>query len=42
MSSVTVEIPESLKRGIEALAAAEGYSLSSFWLRLLEKSCRSC
>jgi hypothetical protein len=30
MSSVTVEIPESLKRGIEALAVAEGYSLEQF------------
>jgi uncharacterized protein (DUF433 family) len=29
-SSVTVEIPESLKRGIEALAVAEGYSLEQF------------
>ena len=30
MSSVTVEIPESLKRGIEALATAEGYTLEQF------------
>ncbi|MEI7780421.1 MAG: toxin-antitoxin system HicB family antitoxin [Planctomycetota bacterium] len=30
MSTVTVEIPESLKRSIEALAAREGYSLSQF------------
>jgi hypothetical protein len=30
MSTVTVEIPESLKRSIEALAAQEGYSLSQF------------
>jgi predicted transcriptional regulator len=30
MSSVTIEIPESLKHKIEALAAAEGYSLEQF------------
>jgi hypothetical protein len=30
MSTVTVEIPESLKRSIEALAMQEGYSLSQF------------
>lgn len=30
MSSVTLELPESLKRSIEALAAAEGYSLEQF------------
>jgi len=30
MSSVTLDIPESLKRSIEALAAAEGYSLEQF------------
>jgi len=30
MSTVTVEIPESLKRSIEALAIQEGYSLSQF------------
>jgi hypothetical protein len=30
MSSVTVEIPDSLKRGIEALATAEGYTLEQF------------
>jgi hypothetical protein len=30
MSTVTVEIPESLKRSIEALASQEGYSLSQF------------
>jgi len=30
MSTVTVEIPESLKRSIEALAEQEGYSLSQF------------
>ena len=30
MSSVTVEIPDSLKRSIEALAAAEGYTLEQF------------
>ena len=30
MSTVTVEIPESLKRSIEALAVREGYSLSQF------------
>jgi hypothetical protein len=30
MSTVTVEIPESLKRSIEALATQEGYSLSQF------------
>lgn len=29
-SSVTVEIPESLNRGTEALAVAEGYSLEQF------------
>ena len=30
MSSVTVEIPDSLRRRIEALAAEEGYSLEQF------------
>jgi hypothetical protein len=30
MSSVTVELPESLRRSIEALASAEGYSLEQF------------
>jgi hypothetical protein len=30
-SSVIVEIPESLKRGIEALAVAERYSLEQFF-----------
>jgi hypothetical protein len=28
MSTVTVELPESLKKAIEALAAKEGFSLS--------------
>lgn len=30
MSTPTVELPESLKRSIELLAAAEGYSASQF------------
>lgn len=30
MSSVTVEIPDSLKQSIEELAAKEGYSVSQF------------
>lgn len=30
MSTLTVELPESLKAGIEALAAREGYSVSQF------------
>lgn len=30
MSTVTVELPESLKATIEALAAREGYSVSQF------------
>jgi hypothetical protein len=30
MSSVTLELPDSLRRSIEALAAAEGYSLEQF------------
>jgi hypothetical protein len=30
MSSVTLELPDSLKRSIEALAAVEGYSLEQF------------
>ena len=30
MSTVTVELPESLKKRIEALAAKEGYSVSQF------------
>lgn len=30
MSIMTVEIPESLRQGIEALAAREGYSVSQF------------
>jgi hypothetical protein len=28
MSTVTIELPESLKKSIEALAAKEGYSVS--------------
>jgi hypothetical protein len=30
MSTVTVELPDSLRKSIEALAAQEGYSLSQF------------
>jgi hypothetical protein len=30
MSTLTIELPESLKRSIEALAAREGYSVSQF------------
>ncbi len=30
MSTVTIEIPESLKHSIEELAAKEGYSVSQF------------
>jgi hypothetical protein len=30
MSAVTIQLPESLKKSIEALAAREGYSLSQF------------
>jgi hypothetical protein len=30
MSTVTVQLPESLKKSIEALAAKEGYSVSQF------------
>jgi hypothetical protein len=30
MSTLTVELPESLKKSIEALAAREGYSVSQF------------
>ena len=30
MSSLTIELPESLKKRIEALAAREGYSVSQF------------
>ena len=30
MSTLTVELPESLKKTIEALAAKEGYSTSQF------------
>ena len=30
MSSVTLDLPDSLRRSIEALAAAEGYSLEQF------------
>lgn len=30
MSTLTVELPESLKQSIEALAAAEGYTVSQF------------
>jgi Arc/MetJ-type ribon-helix-helix transcriptional regulator len=30
MNAVTVELPESLRRGIEELAAKDGYSLSQF------------
>ena len=30
MSTVTIEIPESLKHSIEELAAREGYSVSQF------------
>jgi hypothetical protein len=30
MSTLTIELPESLKKGIEALAAREGYTVSQF------------
>lgn len=30
MSTLTIQLPESLKRSIEALAAKEGYSVSQF------------
>jgi len=30
MSTLTIQIPESLKKRIEALAAKEGYSVSQF------------
>ena len=30
MSTVTLQLPESLKKSIEALAAKEGYSVSQF------------
>ena len=30
MSTLSVELPESLKKGIESLAAAEGYTVSQF------------
>lgn len=30
MSTLTIELPESLRRSIEALAAKEGYSVSQF------------
>lgn len=30
MSTVTIELPESLKKHIEALAAREGYTVSQF------------
>jgi hypothetical protein len=30
MSSVTVQLPDSLKKSIEALAAKEGYTVSQF------------
>lgn len=31
MSTLTIELPESLKKNIEALAAREGYSVSQFF-----------
>jgi predicted transcriptional regulator len=30
MSTVTIELPDSLKKSIEALAAKEGYTVSQF------------
>jgi hypothetical protein len=30
MSTLTIQLPESLKKSIEALAAREGYSVSQF------------
>jgi hypothetical protein len=30
MSTLTIQLPESLKKNIEALAAREGYSVSQF------------
>ena len=30
MSTLTIQLPESLKKSIEALAAQEGYSVSQF------------
>lgn len=31
MSSLTIQLPESLKRSVEALAAKEGYTVSQFF-----------
>ena len=31
MSTLTIQLPESLKKSIEALAAREGYSVSQFF-----------
>jgi hypothetical protein len=30
MSTITIQIPDSLKKSIEALAASEGYTVSQF------------
>jgi uncharacterized protein (DUF1778 family) len=32
MSTLTIQLPESLKKSIEALAAKEGYSVSQFFV----------
>jgi hypothetical protein len=32
MSALTIQLPESLKKSIEALAAKEGYSVSQFFV----------
>ena len=37
MSTLTIELPESLKKRIEALAAKEGYSVSQFIASAAEK-----
>jgi len=40
MSTLTIELPDSLKESIEELAAKEGYSISQFMASAAVKSLR--
>ena len=38
MSTITIQLPESLKKSIEALAAKEGYTVNQFLAALPARS----
>jgi predicted transcriptional regulator len=42
MSTLTVQLPDSLKKTTEALAAKEGYSVSQFLASAAGENSRSC